>query len=78
MPETYISKCPCGALCLEVAGKPVHNHACTCTRCQRTSGSAMSAFAWFPESNVRVLTGAYTTWHPEGEMAEKIERLPGD
>lgn len=65
MPER-VSSCECGALRLRVSGAPVHVHGCTCTKCQRGSGSVMSLSAWFPEEGVAI-EGAYTTWTFAGE-----------
>lgn len=66
MPETdrepaHLSSCECGALRLLVTGSPVHVHGCTCTRCQRGSGSVMRVSAWFPDTDVRI-EGPFTTW----------------
>ena len=60
------SLCECGALRLTVRGDPVHIHACTCTRCQRASGSAMTMSAWFPETAVTI-EGPYLTWLCAGD-----------
>lgn len=67
MPETALpsnrtASCECGALRLYVSVDPVHVHGCTCTRCQRSTGSVMKFSAWFPETGVRV-EGPFTTWH---------------
>lgn len=56
------SLCESGALRLTVRGDPVHVHACTCTRRQRASGSAMTTSAWLPETAVTI-EGDYITWH---------------
>ncbi len=56
-----IATCECGALTLRVTVQPVHIHGCTCTKCQRSSGSVMSLSAWFPESGVTI-DGPYTSW----------------
>ncbi|WP_081593552.1 GFA family protein [Rhizobium mesoamericanum] len=69
---TYHSKCPCGALCLEVTGEPVHNHVCTCTRCQRESGGVLRHNAWFREEDVRLASGRYSVWYPQGESSPDI------
>ena len=68
MPETAtprerVASCECGALTLRVTAAPVHVHGCTCTRCQRSTGSVMKYSAWFPDSAVQV-HGTFTTWHP--------------
>ncbi|HEY6917724.1 MAG TPA: GFA family protein [Tabrizicola sp.] len=73
MPETTpplerVASCECGALRLRVCGNPVHVHGCTCTRCQRSTGSVMKLSAWFPEADVAV-EGTFATWHPAGPDA---------
>lgn len=60
-----IAACECGRLTLMVTAKAVHIHACTCTKCQRSSGSALSLSAWFPESEVAI-SGPYTTYFYAG------------
>lgn len=60
-----LSACECGQLTLTVTGDPVHRHACTCTKCQRSSGSAFSLSAWFPEAAV-VISGSFTTYYFTG------------
>jgi hypothetical protein len=60
-----VAACECGSLILTVTGAPVHVHACTCTKCQRSSGSAFSLSAWFAECRVAI-SGAYTTFFYTG------------
>ncbi|WP_315854829.1 GFA family protein [Rhizobium leguminosarum] len=68
----FHAKCSCGALSLEVDGEPVHNHICTCTRCQRASGSALAHNVWFREEHVRVVSGDYSVWFPQGETTPDV------
>jgi hypothetical protein len=72
MTKIYHAQCPCSALRIAVHGEPVHNHVCTCTRCRRASGSALSHNVWFPEAAVQVIAGHYTIWCPEGEEAPGV------
>ncbi len=60
------ARCDCGQLSFEVQGPPVHVHACSCTQCQRSSGSVMSYSAWFPKDAVTV-TGQFTKYQPHGK-----------
>lgn len=62
--------CECGQLTLTLSGDPVHHHACTCTRCQRASGSVMTVTAWFPKSQIVSMTGETMTWQPGGAGTE--------
>ena len=54
-----IARCTCGALHLRVTGDPLHVHACSCSECQRYSGSVTSWSARFPEDAVAI-TGSYS------------------
>lgn len=63
--------CECGQLAITVTGEPEHVHSCTCTRCQRRSGSVMTFSAWFPERNVTV-RGQTASWQPQGPQTEKV------
>lgn len=49
-----LARCYCGQLRLTITAEPVHVHACTCTRCQVSSGSVGGWNGWFPQSGVRV------------------------
>lgn len=67
MPETLlaterVASCECGGLRLRVRVAPVHVHGCTCTKCQRASGSVMTLSAWFPEEGVAI-EGPHAIWH---------------
>ena len=62
-----IAKCRCGALTVTVAGEPEHNHACSCTRCQRSTGSVMGWAAWFAADDVIDISGRYSVWYRNGE-----------
>jgi hypothetical protein len=53
--------CACGALKVTASGAPTWVHACSCTECQKRSGSAFSYSAFFPESAASI-EGAYRSW----------------
>lgn len=59
--------CHCGQLRLTVTAPPVHVHLCTCTRCQRASGSIGGWNGWFPKAaiTVRGSTGLYLIEGPD-------------
>ncbi|WP_245485388.1 GFA family protein [Rhizobium leguminosarum] len=50
----------------------MHNHVCTCTRCQRASGGALAHNVWFREENVRIVSGEYSVWYPQGETTPDV------
>ena len=56
-----VASCECGALKITVTAQPRHIHACACTKCQRSSGSALSWSAWFAQSAVTI-QGPYLTY----------------
>lgn len=60
--QERIARCECGALQITVTAKPRDAHACTCTKCQRASGSALSWSAGFLETSVTI-QGAYLTYY---------------
>jgi hypothetical protein len=49
-----IARCSCGNLTVTARGEPSYVHLCSCTDCQRSSGSAFSYSAFFPESAVSI------------------------
>lgn len=54
---TYIGRCFCGVVGLEVTGTPVAMGYCHCSDCRSWSGAPVNAFSlWKPEA-VRVTTG---------------------
>ena len=54
--------CVCGSLAVRLRGAAVNVHACSCSACQRDSGSAFSYTAFFPESAVVAIEGEYRNW----------------
>lgn len=46
--------CACGSLQVVVGGDPEFVAACSCTACQRRTGSVFGTMAYFREANVRV------------------------
>ena len=53
--------CACGGLTVTVSAAPQFVHACACLECQRSTGSAFSYSAFFPESVVKV-SGELKSW----------------
>ena len=48
------ARCACGNLMVTARGEPLEVYLCSCTDCQRGSGSAFSYAAIFPESAVSI------------------------
>ena len=53
--------CACGSVNIQAHGKPIVVNACSCTDCQRRSGSAFTYTAFYPNDSVAVL-GALQTF----------------
>lgn len=62
--------CECGQLTVTVRGEPEHHHACTCTKCQRASGSVMTVTAWFARDRVVAVEGETLMWQTNGPGTE--------
>jgi hypothetical protein len=60
--------CACGALKVTVTAPPQMVHACACADCQRSTGSAFSYSAFFPESVVEI-AGDLKTWRRSSDSA---------
>jgi hypothetical protein len=58
--------CYCGQLAVTARGEPVDVYACSCTDCQRGSGSAFSYAALYPEAAVTI-AGARREYRHHGD-----------
>jgi hypothetical protein len=60
--------CGCGAVRFEVSAPPVSANYCHCTRCQRRTGTAVSANARLQAGSFRILSGEerLRAWKPDG------------
>jgi hypothetical protein len=61
------ASCACGGLSISVEGDPISVYACSCTMCQRRSGSVFAYMAMWPETAVVEYAGAFTTWRLTGD-----------
>ena len=67
MSEPLTGGCLCGAVRFEVSAPPTDAGYCHCTRCQRRSGTAVSAQAHIDSSTFELLDGEVTWWrHADG------------
>jgi hypothetical protein len=67
------ASCGCGSLKATVSGAPISVHACTCSACQRDSGSAFTYTAFFPESAVGAVEGEHRSWRRIASSGRWIE-----
>jgi hypothetical protein len=72
-------RCLCGAVRFEVDEAPLSATYCHCTRCQRRTGSAVSATASIVPGSLRVLSGedALGAYEPEDGFAKVFCSLCG-
>lgn len=66
--------CGCGQLSAEVRGEPLDVYLCSCTDCQRLSGSSYSYQAIFPPDAVTV-TGEQKTWRHHGDSGRWLDNV---
>jgi len=59
-------RCQCGAVTYELTANPKWVAVCHCRDCQRSAGAPMVAWAMFPESGVRILSGVPKTFNSSG------------
>jgi hypothetical protein len=48
------ARCQCGKLTVQASGEPAGIVACSCTECQRRTGSVFGVGAYYPEAQVTV------------------------
>ena len=68
------ASCSCGHLEIEVSGEPAVVVACSCTNCQRRTGSAFGVSAYFPDDQVMAKSGESKSFTNEGDSGGQIER----
>jgi hypothetical protein len=64
--------CTCGALSLSVRGEPRLVGMCHCLACQRRTGSAFGAGAFFTREQISELSGARSTYSRKGESGANL------
>ena len=70
---TRTASCQCGQLTLTVDGEPATVTACSCTRCQKRSGSAFSLSSRWLNSQVKDRSGNGVTWSRKGASGGNVE-----
>lgn len=79
MAETYRATCFCGAVEIEVTGKPASAGYCHCKDCQGWSGAPINAYTIWPAGAVRVVKGEADigTFSRTGQTFRKYCKLCG-
>jgi len=67
------ASCCCGALQVTLTGAPLEVYACSCQKCQRTSGTAFTYTAYFLDSAITSLIGEHRSWRRLGASGEWAE-----
>jgi hypothetical protein len=67
------ASCQCGQLDIVVEGEPVIVSACSCTRCQKRSGSAFAVSSRWKVEQVRRRSGNGLTYSRQGTSGRKVE-----
>jgi hypothetical protein len=67
-----IASCACGGLTVTARGEPIDVYLCSCTACQRGTGSAFSYAAIFPESAVSI-AGESRPYRQQGDSGRFVE-----
>jgi hypothetical protein len=65
------AKCQCGRLTTRISGDPQFVGACHCRECQKRTGSAFGAGAYFHKEQVR-LEGTATTYTRQGHSGRDL------
>lgn len=68
---TRTAECACGAFKVKVEGEPVAVGACSCTQCQKRTGSVFGVTALFPKDNVQMVSGSFNTFVRPGDLGTK-------
>jgi hypothetical protein len=68
---TRTAECACGAFKVKVEGEPLAVGACSCTQCQKRTGSVVGVGAYFPEASVQTVSGSFNTFVRPGDAGTK-------
>jgi hypothetical protein len=67
-----VARCACGGLTVTARGEPIDVYLCSCTACQRGTGSTFSYAAIFPESAVSI-AGERRPYRQQGDSGRFVE-----
>lgn len=72
-PISLNAACSCGSLTVTLNAAPQSVHACSCSACQRDSGSAFTYTSFFAESAVVAIEGEHRNWRRTAASGRWIE-----
>jgi hypothetical protein len=67
------ASCLCGDLSITVEGDPARVNMCSCAECQRRSGSTYQVGAFFDESQMKSVEGAFNVYSRTGGSGNLID-----
>src|SRR4029453_11459379 len=67
-----IARCACSGLTVTARGEPIDVYLCSCTACQRGTGSAFSYAAIFPESAISI-AGERRLYRQQGDSGRFVD-----
>jgi len=72
--KTRTATCSCRGVRLALAGEPRRVYACSCTECQRCTGSAFAYRAIFADAAILGLEGTTRSWRRTGSSGRWLEQ----
>jgi hypothetical protein len=69
-----IAECACGSLKVKVDAEPIIVAACSCTDCQKRTGSVFGVSAYFPKESVQIVSGISKIIVSTRDSGQKGER----
>ena len=69
---THEGGCLCGAVRYRVEGEPPRSSVCSCTCCQRRTGSAFGFGAYFNAEQVKILKGKLSVKQAASSASDNI------
>lgn len=66
-----MAECACGSFKVRVEGEPLIVGACSCTECQKRTGSVFGVTALFPKDSVQTVSGSFRIFARSGDLGTK-------
>lgn len=68
---TRTAECACGSFKVKAEGEPLVVGACSCTHCQKRTGSVFAVTALFSKESVQPVSGSFRTFERSGDLGTK-------